>query len=391
MPAVIPFAALAAAICALMILYATGVFARAMASFLPNWHIPGLGHLRDAVISGISHALGWIGNFMDDTVHALAYFLNAIVTVPLRLFNGMLSGVEAAATVTSWMVRTFVPRELGRLRNWASAAITGLHAWTTAWIHNLQHAIAATAAAAHAYTAAWVGNLQHTIAAAVAAEHAWTASWVDRLRGTAAADLAAAEAYARSTAATISGTLARDIANVDGKVAATAAALSATVAADVVQLEGRITAAASAATAAALGVISTDIEHVIARELADITGAIGAAEGVAAGDFADVLDWIKGIDISKVTDIAGVTALTIGITGALTRYLEKCGMPNCRNLSRFGRDLQALFRFVDDAALLALFIDLAVRPESAAREFVAVAATPIEDTIGAARSLLGVA
>jgi hypothetical protein len=390
MPAVIPFAALAAAIVALLTLYATGALARAMASFLPNWHIPGLGHLRDAVISGISHALGWIGNFMDDTVHALAYFLNAIVTVPLRLFNGMLSGIEAAATVTSWTVRTFVPRELGSLRRWTSAGLAAAHAYVVSWIRALQHSIAAVAAAAHAYTAAWVHNLQATISAGLAVAHTYTATWVGRLQRTAAADLAAAEAYARATAATISGTLAHDIASVDGRLSATAASLSATVATDVVQLEGKIAAAASSATAAALGVISTDIEHVIARELADITGAIGAAEGVAAGDFADVLDWIRGIDISKITDIAGVTALTIGITGALTRYLEKCGMPNCRNLSRFGRDLQALFRFVDDAALLALFIDLAVRPEAAAREFVAVVATPLEDTIGAARSLLGV-
>ncbi len=112
--------------------------------------------------------------------------------------------------------------------------------------------------------------------------------------------------------------------------------------------------------------------------------------GVAATDFPDITAWLKGISTTAATDIAGVTALSVATAGTLARYLERCGMPNCRNLSKIGRDLQDLFALIEGGSFLALIAYMISDPEGAAREAQSVLGPVVDDIGNGIRDLIGV-
>lgn len=380
MPAVIPFAALAAALIAWLILYATGTMARMIASFIPNWHIIGLGHLRDFVVGAVNKALGWVGDFMDDTIRPLANFLIGIVTVPALLFSMVERSISTAYTVSRWIVVGLVPREIGKLQRWTAGRVAGAIAIARAITAALAHVVAVNLIHAYDYTKARITGLAATVARDFAAAKAYTAGRIAAVERDLSHAISRAEAVARAVVAGATAKLAHDIGVVDAKIATTTVNLTKTIAADVVGLEAKIGVAASAATAAALGTLAVDIEHAAGAEWGALTDAVKAAEGVAAGEFADITDWLKSIPDIRVGDIAGVTTIAITGIGALTRYLEKCGMPNCRNTSAFGRGLRDLQALVGGAELLAWLIRIAADPQGGAKDVVDTV-TPFVDAV----------
>lgn len=121
------------------------------------------------------------------------------------------------------------------------------------------------------------------------------------------------------------------------------------------------------------GISSTDIDNIVAGALGAITTELPAAVTGAidtAGDWgADVIEGLRDIPIGRIGSIAGIAALAGATTLSFARYLEECGIPNCRNLSQYGKDLQDLLGVVGDASFLALLVELIDHPGNAAATF----------------------
>ncbi len=73
----------------------------------------------------------------------------------------------------------------------------------------------------------------------------------------------------------------------------------------------------------------------------------------------------------------------------MTRYLRECGVPNCKNLGKFGHDFQAIANAVEAGALLALLVEAAHNPEGAANTVHGLIAGPIHGAASGLRSTVG--
>lgn len=120
------------------------------------------------------------------------------------------------------------------------------------------------------------------------------------------------------------------------------------------------------AASQAVGSLVTDIDHVIEPVAVGLIDDVGSLVGTLATDFPDVSSLLRSIDLTKVTDIAGAIAGTMALARALARLSEDCTVPNCRNLSQYGRELQALLSLVGDASFLALLVELIHDPGAGA-------------------------
>lgn len=147
----------------------------------------------------------------------------------------------------------------------------------------------------------------------------------------------------------------------------------------------------------------TDVQigDLITKENADMTQAL---QGVW-GEFTDQISQLKdelatddpaaAKDISTLSDLVPHTAplaavAAIAAVTSLLRTTLRCTIPQCRNLSKFGKDLAALMSLVGDASFLALLIELAKNPTSGAQAVHDIF-TPITDTATTAiRDLIGI-
>lgn len=140
-------------------------------------------------------------------------------------------------------------------------------------------------------------------------------------------------------------------------------------------------------------IITTDIDNTISGALAgiytDIDAAITDVTGIIGTGDADVLDGIKRIPVSIPLDLAGLVALTGAGTLTMLRYLKECGIPNCKNLSGLGNELQTLLGVVEDASFLALLISLIHDPGDAAATIDDAFGGAINSGVSLSKQLLG--
>lgn len=341
-----------------------------------------LGQLLGQVLGQIPLIGGWIQSHFDSSVedmrrwadsawgyltHGIAYFSNAARNnVKTMIAQAIHLGGEAYTTAY-WLVHTEIPHiasgvvgsavagvrsEIGVVSgvvsaHWDRLVVDLAHvaARFDAVISDYKNRIGRAAADAAAATAAVdsrltadLGNIAHQF---------------DHVYDTITAGVAAAEADAARVAKSLFGTAEADAARALATVEA--------------GIESDISAVAHSIAGVAAGVIATDIEHGVEAITGDLTDAVAGAITAAEGGFADVTDWVKQIPFTQALDLAGVTAMSIATAGALTRYLEQCGEPNCRNLSKFGRDLKDLESLLGSADLLQFLIDLIRNPSGFAR------------------------
>lgn len=380
------------ALFALLLLYGGQTLATLLSRMIPSINL-GFYHvnLGALVKTGATAALHAVESLFDAAVGPVV----AVITAPAYVFNWTLDQVGAAiaeaVTTARWLVTSYVPRVAAGIRALMSAVQT-----------NLVNLIAATAAQVRNYAAGLVSDLhallsavQTNLAAAITAGDAAVVALMSRvqvnLQNLIAATGQQAADYARALVADTQRWVGGQIAALDARINATAATAATDLGAAVGQVERDITAAANAATAGAIGIISTDIEHAAAAAWGDLDAAVSGAINVAAGDFADVVARLRAISLADVTDIAGVTALSTAVAGALTRYLEECGMPNCRNLSGVGRALQDLFALFEGGAFLALLAAMIADPKGMAAEVESVLGPIAGGIADTARGLLDVA
>jgi hypothetical protein len=121
-----------------------------------------------------------------------------------------------------------------------------------------------------------------------------------------------------------------------------------------------------------------------------VTDAAGGAVDAAEGALTDVVAGVRAIAGANVTDLAGVGALAGATALTLTRFLRECGIPNCRNLGKVGRDLQGLFAFAEDGALLGLLAAMITDPAGTATEVENVLGPVARGAVTATRETIGV-
>jgi hypothetical protein len=376
-----------ALILALLILFAFKQFAHAVASLVPNWHILGFGRIRDWVLGAIDDAYTAVADALDASLvlterlgAACWHWMEEVARVPGDVF------AEVHATLY-WLVETEIPKLIGVVSRALSKGLAHVEAYAKAGIHAAEHDIAVVKA-----------GLKGAIAAAIAGALAPALHRIATLEGivgkaganilkdvktaeTVAEGVAAAE-LAKASKALVAGYVAAD-----GLLRVGISDVSSALHSSIAQVESDISRVETTVAATIGGILSTDIEHVIGPLADAVDGAVAGAIGVADGGFTDITDWLGEIDLTKVVDVAGVAAVAVSTTAALAKYLEECGMPNCRNLSALGRDLQALFGLVEDSAFLAWITAMIVDPVGTASFTETVVGGIVTDTIGAAGSL----
>lgn len=120
--------------------------------------------------------------------------------------------------------------------------------------------------------------------------------------------------------------------------------------------------------------------------LAELAGATTAA-GDGLPQLRALIDQVPHAAPATLPEAA---AAPLDITRVLTRAMTDCTIPNCRNLSKYGRDLQGLGTLLGAAGLLAFLAYAVEDPAGAARNTEDTAVALIDSVIQTTESLLGV-
>ena len=215
---------------------------------------------------------------------------------------------------------------------------------------------------AETYAARLTSDAEKSLAAAIQAAEAAALSAVAAaertLTGSIAAAVTGADNDLRSLSGqvnTVAGELARDI---------------------VTEVQGA-EATAAAALAAVQSGIYTDLEQwgdqAVTHVWPDAAGDIGALKGVLGNDFPWLQDLLGALGGLGTAGLAGALIRAIAGTEAITRLATDCVVPNCRNLSQFGTDLQDLIGVAALAALVAWLAAGVADPASWAQDMQTVA------------------
>lgn len=367
MPLVLPDLGLIAGVLALLIIAgALWVLSRVLGTAFG--YVPVVGgwiksHLDSALNDARNAVLKAAGSTWDTAVH-LFNWAGDLLAKPL---DALVLGFSDVATWCSHMARVTIPAVYDKITAQVSAALADAYGRAESLYHAAERDITAAEAVAIARAETWYHDAERDITAAEAAAEKFADA------GIRAAEAAAAAAVAR---------------------------LAAEVTAADTALQRDITAAAAAAQATAIStaegyarVIYTDIDNwgtqALDRVWPDADQAIDGLRQALGGGFPDVQDLLGALGGLGAAGLLGALIRSLAGTAALTQLAEDCIVPNCRNLSQFGRDLQGLLGDVPAAAMLAWFIFLVADPSGwaadtyAAGEAVATAATT------AARDLLG--
>lgn len=378
------------AISALLFLLAWPVFGKALVRSL-SISLPVVGNVIASLVEDV----------LDDAYAALTYWFDALVTpavnfllAPLAAIENTVSSINTVLDAVTNQLGLIYQVQVPQMIAWAGAgadnayvgALDGALAYTDRsvdWLRDIvvsnYDAIEAQLKADEAATATAIANVSAVAVAgglsalqvsdlATTAAQAVVGAAVTDLDGLVSSAITTADAYATSLFNRVETDLANGI--------ATAQTYTQT------------------ALAGVAGVITTDIDNAISGAIsgiwADVDTATQAAIGVIGTDLPDIAAGLKAIPRAIPADIAGVSALTGATAWALSRYLEECGIPNCRNLSAVGRDLQDLFAIVGDASFLTFLLALIRDPGNAAATIDDAFGDAVSTGISEVRSLIGV-
>lgn len=382
--------AVVAAIVALLVLYGIAYITKAVGNLMPDWNIPGYSALRRWVLAAASITLDATRNAMTSALAPVGKLIEYPFLVIQNLTDAVVRNIARALSTLHWVVNTYVPHlvgnlrtalldRLGNLRAWAVGALAATYHHAITWAHDHISALSARVDADVARIAGRIDGIASRVANLAA-----------RIGTAAAAAEAAAIAKARAYTDQRVKAMAGDVADVAGAVKA--GVTTAEHYADRAVRAGVSTAetyATRAAQAAAAGV-ATSAVTAAAAAWPTITDEADKVAGVLGADLPGIGAAVRAIPRVVPTDMADVIAGVTAIAVPALRYLERCGIPNCRNLSAFGRDLQDVLSLIGDGLALAALAELVTDPAAAAAAVRADLVAPVQGLVGEARSLLGV-
>jgi len=326
-----------------------------------------------------------ISNALNDARNVILAGASASWGAAVQLFKWMIDWIKLQATweitaVTSvWhfgtrMYDVTLPnletRVLVTASSWVSSAESfarGLYAQAVSYA-------AAEASRALAVASSWVS------AAESAAVQLFRTAELDAANAVRAAERDAANALAAA-----STTLTADIAAAEQFTIAQVDALGAELGRAYSILSGDITAGVQTAEhlaavnlGAAVGGIYTDLDtwgkQALADAWPDVTGDISALRRTLGADFPWLNDLLGALGGLGAAGLLGTLIQSMAGAHAITRLANDCIVPNCRNLSGLGNDLQNLLSTASTAAMLAWLIFAVTDPSGWAAEMGSVAA-----------------
>lgn len=125
-----------------------------------------------------------------------------------------------------------------------------------------------------------------------------------------------------------------------------------------------------------------DIWAPAATEAEKVVGAVtGAWPGVLPQDLSIPTD----IPLTGAAAIAGLTTAV----GAISTYVDECGMPMCRNLSGLGNELHNLWSLFGDGVLLAFLIEAVEHPSTVAHDIDSIGGPIAHDIEAGVKAVVG--
>lgn len=383
-------AGVAAALLALLLLWGIQAFIKALASIIPKG-LPLIGDsLHNLILVGATIAAATAQWLMADLIRPVINFILAPVFALVNWLTHLAQWVDTVSHELAWIVTSAIPDAIHRAISTARALVAAVHAYALHLYHlaltALHHAISAVRAyALHLYHVA-ISALHTAISAvrayalhlynvglhamhvAVSAARAYalhlyhvavhdlTAS-IDAVRHLVRAEISVAEKYA------------------DSAVSVAVKALTSEI---------------TVATAAVIQVVDVDSVKALGALWPGVLDDIAGLEGVIGLDLPDIGAAVRAIPRAIPLDLTDALTIVGALSIPMLRYMTKCGVPNCRNLSSLGRDLRNLLDDLAGGAFLALLIGLAADPLGTAR-FLNDEVGPIAtDAVNGARNLLGV-
>ena len=391
MPVVLlaPIAAIILALMAVLLIWG----AQAMRDVLSRVfeHVPAIGgRIAHGVRSGFNLAIGAAQAVLDPMIAPLWKAITGPVAWVMRMIDTGVGVVHVLHDTVARIVGHWVPAQLAHLRGYAehlyNLAVAYAYAETQKVLHEAQHLYNLARAEAEAL-AATVAAEARQLAADVLheAQHLYNLA-----RAEAAAGIAAVAVEARQLAAAVLGE-AQHLYNLARSYAAElVAAAESRLLARIAQVESDAVTLAREAEHAAVVAVDTTAAAAIGTVWPDIVAGVQAVEGVIATDLPDIGAALRDIDLTAPADLLGTLAGVGALSIPMLRYLERCGIPNCRNLGGFGRELRELGSLVEDGALLAFVAELVAHPQDGARLLTDDVAPVVEGTVRAVRDLIGV-
>lgn len=377
------------AVIALMFLLGLYLFERLLSNSIGRAPIIG-GWVSSALSAAMRDTRNLMGSVLDgamhgltDSVHASIAFLENLYHIGYDATNALYWGVHRI-----WFVR------LPAWIHWLEAVTATAIAKAESTAINYAKAIGADAATArHAISVqfdAWDHWLSDHMTALFSALESATAAAVKVLRG----DIASAESTARAEISAARSALEAELAGKVAAAQAAAAALYRQAEADTATAakaaEAYAAARASAALGAAVAAVDSTAATVGAAVWPGIVTDVQGLSGVIGQDLPAIRDLVDAIPRAVPGDLAAVIGGVAALAIPALKYMEECGIPNCRNLGGLGNFLQDLLGDATAAALIA-WLALAVADPSAWGNETANALTGIgSDAMNAAKTLLGV-
>lgn len=301
-----------------------------------------------------------VGHF--DALIATLYYPIDQITI------GAKAALQALVGTANWLALVAIPDAASWVYRAAVDGIDGLKAWATAtidlvvlWATDAFNAVYAWAHTTFALLAFWatveLHNVESWAGQAISDLGAWTSSELTTLETWTIASLSALGSW-------VSGELSR--------------------------LETWTTASIATAVAAVYHTVVTETHD----ELAVVWGAVSGTADVAIHDvgtmFPDVKDLLTNVPAEVPVTLAGMLAGVAAITTPLSIALDRCVMPNCENLSQFGKDLKLLETGAIDVGLLALLAAAIAEPEPTAKVVYDGFVAPLYTVVTDVASVVGI-
>ena len=354
------------ALVATLLILAAAVIMEAFKQALPDWHLPGFGSIADWWGHQIASVAHWTARQFGQAIHPLEQLVTWPISWVQRNWTAIMRTSAAILHALTYWTVSAIPWLIDHVKAYALYLYNGAMAYATAAIAQVRAEIGAVytslynfvgariaavvnlanylAAQVRAYAAALAAELRTEIGAVYTTLYNFVASRIAAVVALANYLTAQATAYAAALAAEL-----RD------DIAATRAAL-------IAYCDAKVAQVVDAAIANEHVLFGSAIAAVWPRALDEVDAVIAAADK----DFADAIANLRGLrGISLANPFAVVGAL-VGVVTGLLRFTRDCTIPNCRNLSQVGRDLQSLFGMVESDLLIGFIAEAAHDPAGVA-------------------------
>lgn len=386
----IALVALAAALIALLLVMALRQFVTWIANVFPSFHIPGLGSIQGYIVGAINGAIGKVGKAAEGSLLFMFNILNDPIVFFTHFLNIIHSTFAEVVASLTWIKNTAIPTAVRGLTAAYTNADAVVHNYATALAGDIERDLRAGDAAVTAFVVAMVGDVE----ADARTLYADAIGYTNAIKAGIENDITASAATVHNFAAAIAGDVETDARNLFSQSVAfttnAVAAVDAKATALFNQAERDAISAANTATSTAIRAIESEVTHDITPIWNATAQAVAGAISTAGTDFSDAIGYIKSLDLSKPLDLAGTLAATLAIATTLTKLADDCIMPQCRNLSQVGRDLQALFGIVEDGLLFAFLAELIKDPAAGIALVEDTLGTVAHDAVSIGRAMVGV-